>query len=281
MPFMNRQLLRILTGITLAAALFVAFAFSDAPTTNAGINGTSEPPPAQFSDISGSANCSQAQVTFEANDYYGYWVYVELHIDGVFVESDDFEIDYEGPESVLFNYGPLTTNSSILIQGYIYYGGKSGRVPTKGLGKVAAFGGIGMETLLFELVNCGGDEEPVVTPEPDDGRFCFAPGEARAAVYTFADSVGGVGLTIWAIDASNRGEPVITIDSAQLRALPDRPRVNTLISQSLFNNVKFYKLTNGKFQINVGPAGEPKIHICVFDGIPATEQNVFTFEYGR
>lgn len=275
---MDRRLLKVLTGVTLAAALFVAVAFNDAPNINAGFNGTSEPPPPQFSDILGNANCERAEVEFEADPYYGYVAYVELYIDGVFTDSTDVEIDFEGLESVAFDYGPLTTNSSILIQGYVYYGGKGFDARNKGLGKAAAFGTTMMETLLAENVNCGGDE-PVEAP--DDGRFCFAPGEARAAVYTFADSVGGVGLSIWAIDANDRGEPVITIDSAQLRALPDRPRVNTLISQSLFNNVKFYKLSNGKFQINVGPAGEPKIHICVFDGIPATEQTVYTFEYGR
>lgn len=129
-----------------------------------------------------------------------------------------------------------------------------------------------------------GDPKDPVT-RPSDGRFCFAPGQARAAVYAVRDASGGTGISIWAIDAKDKGEPVITLSAAQLSDAAKKTDAVVVLGQSLLNSITFYQLrdANGKisYQINVGPVNELKVHECRFAAIPAPDAKVTSFAVGR
>ncbi len=110
-----------------------------------------------------------------------------------------------------------------------------------------------------------------------DGRFCFAPGEAKAAVYGFKDGEN-YGVEIWAIDENSKGQRVIRMTASEI----DKKTVKgqrTLLNSSIFNSVKLYRLEDGRFQINVGPVGERKVHVCVFNTIPPTAIEKYTLSY--
>lgn len=137
------------------------------------------------------------------------------------------------------------------------------------------------ETFVLEqaTLDCG---DPV-DEEPFDGRFCFAPGEARVAVYA-KEVEGETGLEIWRITDQNTGELVLDITRSQLARFDDA-RFTQLISEDVFSAVKVYRLvdvpgSNLRYQINAGPYGnERKIHVCLFDAIPPTRIIKTTIEY--
>ncbi|MCU0497673.1 MAG: hypothetical protein MUF87_10010 [Anaerolineae bacterium] len=110
------------------------------------------------------------------------------------------------------------------------------------------------------------------TPPPvsggDDGRFCFAPGEAPAALYA-----RGGGLDIYRITGNN-GERVISVSAADLTEYPARPE--SLVTIAVDNNIAFYKLTTGLYQVNVIDPATGKIHVCQFAGIPTNSVIKYT-----
>jgi len=128
--------------------------------------------------------------------------------------------------------------------------------------------------LTTVTVNCDSGESE---EEPSDNRFCFAPGEARAAVYGFKDG-DNYGIEIWAIDENSDGQRVIRMTASEI----DEKTVEgerTLLNSSIFSAVKLYRLEDGRFQINVGPAGERKVHVCIFNTIPPTDIEKSTLSY--
>jgi hypothetical protein len=109
-----------------------------------------------------------------------------------------------------------------------------------------------------------------------DGRFCFVPGEAPAALYSYTDSYGKAGLKVYAIDANDKGEKVIDLDSAELSAFPGLPEEVILLADGLFNGIKLFKLPTGAYQINVNDARVAKVHVCEFRSVPPTSVKVYT-----
>lgn len=102
---------------------------------------------------------------------------------------------------------------------------------------------------------------PEPTPVASDGRFCYGAGAAPVAMY----AVNG-GLDIYQINANDEGVLVIRITRAELDALPANPAQNLEIAS--VNGISFYKLTDGQYQVNVGPLADGKVHSCVFGDIP-------------
>lgn len=187
---------------------------------------------------------------------------IELLVNGSSVGIESFFIEGTMTQTVNFKF-PEQTGESVLFEFYGAYAslGARGNLPNSVL-------------ITSVLKNCvtGETEE-----QPSDGRFCYAAGEARAAVYGFRDG-DSYGIEIWAIDANNQGQRVIRMTAGQIdEATKEGER--TLLNSSIFNSVKLYRLEDGRFQINVGPAGEPKVHVCIFNAIPPTEVIKSTLSY--
>lgn len=130
------------------------------------------------------------------------------------------------------------------------------------------------ELLTTVTVNCDSGESE---EEATDDRFCFEPGEARAAIYGFKDGEN-YGIEIWAIDENSNGQRVIRMTASEI----DDKTIEgerTLLNSSIFSSVKLYRLEDGRFQINVGPAGERKMHVCIFNAIPPTDIEKYTLSY--
>lgn len=227
-------------------------------TANAG-----KPMVPDFSDPSATADCAGKASLTVTTEGFGL-VAIGLVINGVPVDGVTFFV--EGPVSDTYTFSfPEQTGENVLFE---FYGGYAS------FGEQVR-GELPPGVLITSIVkNCvtGESEE-----QPSDGRFCFAAGEARAAVYSFRDG-NSYGIEIWAIDANNKGQRVIRMTAAQIEEA-SKENERTLLNSSIFNSVKFYRLEDGRFQINVGPVGEPKVHVCIFNAIPPTEVTKLTLSY--
>jgi hypothetical protein len=121
-----------------------------------------------------------------------------------------------------------------------------------------------------------GDSEPGAV-EVTDGRLCFSPGQARAAVYMEDGS-----LVVYGINADDKGEKVISLTLEELSELRPDAEENMLIASSHLYDIEFYQLRSGEYQLNVGPTLEGKTYVCKFAGVPPIGAKVTTFSlYGE
>jgi hypothetical protein len=214
-----------------------------------------------FTDVNASVTCSYTSVEFNLTPRllrkpYEFLVYLELWIDGVLADSTDFSVFEGSPGAHTFSYAPLTpTTHTIEVRGYTNSYALRSEARTAG------------ETLVSAVIDC----------TPNDGRFCFAPGQAPAALYSYTDGAGKTGLKVYAITGSE-GSEVINLDSAELAAIPGLPEAVTLIAEGSPYNIALYKLPSGAFQINVADARVAKTHVCEFRGVPAFSTKVYTVE---
>lgn len=105
---------------------------------------------------------------------------------------------------------------------------------------------------------------------PNDGRINLQ-GYATVAIYCQTDRVA-----MYGIDAAGHGYPAIFIAYDDLPAAS--PDGNILITT--FENIRFYRLTTGEFQVNVGPDAEGKDYVFVWDDCPPTYTEAFIFQNG-
>jgi hypothetical protein len=214
-----------------------------------------------FSDVNASVTCSYTSVEFNLTPRllrkpFEFLVYLELWIDGALADSTHFSVFEGSPGAHTFTYAPLTpTTHSIEVRGYTNSYDLRSEARTAG------------ETLVSAVIDC----------TPNDGRFCFAPGQAPAALYSYTDGAGKTGLKVYAITGSE-GSEVINLDSAELAAIPGLPEEVTLIAEGSPYNIALYKLPSGAFQINVADARVAKTHVCEFRGVPAFSTKVYTVE---
>lgn len=219
---------------------------------------------------SAAANCAGTASITVTIDVGGFGVPIDIYleVDGVNVGSEEVFI-MEGVSTETINYTfPAQKGANVRFEFFAEYD-FSGTAVGRGASSI-------VQSLAVIEKNCA--TGIVLNARPSDGRFCFAPGEARAALYSFRDENGQTGLEIWAVDANDKGERVIGMSAAEI----DEATVEdeqTLLNSSIFNNIKFYRLADGRYQVNVGPAGEPKVHICIFDAIPPTRVQITTVEY--
>jgi hypothetical protein len=215
-----------------------------------------------FSDVTANVTCSFTAVEFTISPpllrkSLDFSVHLDLWIDGTLVDSADFDVSHGSPATHAFNYGPLTpTTHTIEVTGYV---GSYHLLRSEA--RVAA------ETLAYAVIEC----------TPNDGRFCFAPGQAPAALYSYTDSAGKPGLKVYAITAAE-GTEVINLNSNELAAIPALPEETTLIAEGSPYNIALYKLPTGAFQINVADARVAKTHVCEFRGVPPLSTKVYTIE---
>lgn len=209
-----------------------------------------------FAVIGVNATCSGgASITLDIMGYGNFTVTASVSGVGQYDSASIF-INEGGTETFTVSYPELTDGDyTVEFYGSIAYGIKSNS-PRNG------------QTLLTRVtINCGEKDE----------RFCFAAGEAKAAVYGFKDGEN-FGIEIWGIDANNSGQRIIRMTASEIDE-KTQPGQLTLLNSSVFNAVKVYRLADGRFQINVGPAGEKKVHVCIFDSVPPTRVDKYTLEY--
>lgn len=112
----------------------------------------------------------------------------------------------------------------------------------------------------------------------------FDPGDARinrqayagAVVYCDADEKR---VGIYGVNQDNaQGFPAIFIPYDQLPPVPPAEAGHTLIAS--YGNIRFYRLTTGEYQINVGPDAEGKEYVAVWDGCPQTVVTSYIFQGG-
>lgn len=216
-----------------------------------------------FTLVTSDINCSSAAVTFDVafalRQLPGTNAELSLYIDGSLTDSTTVPVNMVGATSHTFTYAaPLTGVHTVDI--YASVG-----LTLRGEARAVA------TTLASANLDC---TTPVSVKT--DGRFCFAPGEAPAALYSFTDSAGKTGLRVYAIDASDKGEKVIELDSAELAAFPNKPDQAIMIADGLFNGIKLYKLPSSAYQINVNDGRVAKVHVCEFNSVPPTRVKVYT-----
>lgn len=220
---------------------------------------------APFTNVTSDINCSSASVSFEAlaalRQNGRASVELTLYIDGLLSDSVILPVSFTGPTSHTFTYStPLTGVHTVDI-----YAAPALNQTLRGEARLVAY------TLASANLDC-----TTPTSVKSDGRFCFTPGEAPAALYSFTDSAGKTGLRVYAIDASDKGEKVIELDSAELAAFPTNPDSAIMIADGLFNGIKLYKLPSSAYQINVNDGRVAKVHVCEFNSVPPTRVKVYT-----
>lgn len=114
-----------------------------------------------------------------------------------------------------------------------------------------------------------------------DGRInnqCYA----YAAVYCddTAQRVAIYGIP--PMDANGRsagqGFPAIFVNYSDLPPTPTTEQGNQLISQ--FENIAFYRLTTGEYQVNAGPDAEGKSYVVIWDGCPWNTVSAYILQNG-
>lgn len=106
--------------------------------------------------------------------------------------------------------------------------------------------------------------------EPGDGRLnlqAYAP----AAVYCDAANSR---VAIYGIDDAGHGYEAIFVPYADL---PDIPVSNQLIAQ--FEDIRFFRLSTGEYQVSAGPDAEGKEYMLIFDGCPASTAAAYLFDH--
>lgn len=119
-----------------------------------------------------------------------------------------------------------------------------------------------------------GGEIIVTWFEPGDDRI-NRQAYASAAVYCDTDNSR---VAIYGIDADGVGFPAIFVPYADLPDTPSGQDGHRLISQ--FENVSFYRLTTGEYQVNAGPDSEGKSYVAIWDGCPQSYLNAYTLQNG-
>lgn len=178
----------------------------------------------------------------------GFVATAQLFIDGVKMdETDGDTFGFSGS----FTYPELTGSHTIKLRVWVSQYETSGSIS--------------------ETITCG-----EVTTEPQsllDGRICFAPGQAPAAIYLYHSGA----FDVYAINGDDNGELVIRMTTEDLDKVPGNPETNLVVKESnRIVNIKFIRLSTGENQINVGP--EPtqgKVWECVFDATSATVTDWF------
>ena len=83
-----------------------------------------------------------------------------------------------------------------------------------------------------------------------------------AAVITTENTPQGLAFVLW--DATQTGK-TFRITPEQIGAVPALPESNTLIATSDDGYYRFYRLTTGELQLNIGPDFEGKEFVTIFN----------------
>lgn len=126
--------------------------------------------------------------------------------------------------------------------------------------------------LKFEVVIEDGLVPPPGSTDdkaPDD-RINWKHGDGYAVLYAQKDDKGNPTLHLYCIDAKGNGYLGEILTQEMFDKAPAKPPVNTKVGETSACRVpiKFYVLTSGEYQVNIGPNYEGKVDVVVFTGLP-------------
>ena len=109
-------------------------------------------------------------------------------------------------------------------------------------------------------------------PKVPDDRINWKHGDGYAVFYPRQDDKVDPVLQIYCIDERGKGWLADIITQEMFDKAPAKPAANTKVGETNVCGVpiKFYVLTTGEYQINIGPDYEGKMDVIVFAGLPPT-----------
>jgi hypothetical protein len=99
---------------------------------------------------------------------------------------------------------------------------------------------------------------------------CFGP----YALYTpVNEKTGDCAIDIWTFQDDGQGKRTLLITAKELADVPEVTEEERYVTVDTAMNgwISVYKLFNGQYQINVGPAAENKVYTINFTGCPADD----------
>jgi hypothetical protein len=95
---------------------------------------------------------------------------------------------------------------------------------------------------------------------------CFGP----YALYTPTHKDGSCDIDIWTFQDDGQGKRTLLITADELADVPEVTEEERYVTVDTAMNgwISVYKLFNGQYQINVGPAAESKVYTINFLGCP-------------
>lgn len=102
------------------------------------------------------------------------------------------------------------------------------------------------------------------------GRVCFGPGAVPATVFFYPNRI-----EIYAIDANDNGELVMSFTQEYLKSLPANPAGQALLlgDSDVHIPIEFYRNSNGFYRIIAGADSEGKTFDCTFGGACSVERS--------
>lgn len=113
------------------------------------------------------------------------------------------------------------------------------------------------------LFTCSGSSGSGDWFDPGDNRI--NPSQSAWGVIYPHHFATGDGLNIYTLNEAGQWVSVLLITPEMLASVPEKPDDYTFIARE--GNVELYKLPTGQYQLNVGPDGEGKIMVTIFDDI--------------
>jgi hypothetical protein len=126
--------------------------------------------------------------------------------------------------------------------------------------------------------NCSGNAPISKAP---DNRINWKHGDDYVAIVPAQDSKGNPVLHLYCIDAKGNGSLGTILTQETFDKAPARPSTNTKVGETDVCRVpvKFYVLTTGVYQVNIGPNAEGKVDVIVFTGMPPTNIHYYRLKW--
>lgn len=111
---------------------------------------------------------------------------------------------------------------------------------------------------------------PPTTDKAPDDRINWKHGDAYAVLSPRKDAQGNPVLHIYCVDAEGNGSLDYILTQEVFDKAPAGPAADTMVGETDVCRVpiKFYVLTTGEYQVNIGPDVEGKIDVIIFTGLP-------------
>jgi hypothetical protein len=104
-----------------------------------------------------------------------------------------------------------------------------------------------------------------------DERLNRGRGDHYAVLSRHVDGDGHPAIHLYCVDAeSSRGTLGISVTQADLADYPATPETNTLVKTNPLCNARFYILSSGAYQFNVGPDSEGKELVFIMSDLSGT-----------
>lgn len=121
---------------------------------------------------------------------------------------------------------------------------------------------------LVYFILAGVDANPRVEAQGNAAsQICFGRGAAAATVFASADR-----FDIYAIDAQDKGELVMSFSQEYLRTIPAEGEARLLGESDRHIPIAFYRNANRLYRMVAGPDTEGKFFECTFNAVCAHER---------